>query len=152
MAGPSSAPAGLQSSAAKALYTAYTAYYEAVMANKKPWPPPPPPPPPRPCLTSNGSRAVGTPVSFSIVMLDPGITQCAHEPNGSLTVWHGKVCDAHGAISWSDFETPSEQPQLLRCGWNCTAAEAAWCGQGCGMGAVAATKAPELPASLCLAE
>jgi hypothetical protein len=40
MAGPSPAPAGLQSPAAKALYKAYTDYYEAVLANKKPWPPP----------------------------------------------------------------------------------------------------------------
>ena len=40
MAGPSPAPAGLRSAAARALYDRYATYYRQVLAGEKPWPPP----------------------------------------------------------------------------------------------------------------
>eukprot|EP01051_Picozoa_sp_SAG22_P008030 SAG22_NODE_591_length_8819_cov_3.667737_1_plen_625_part_00 len=83
MAGPSPAPVGMASSAAKSLYSQYKLYYESVLSGNHIWPAPPPPPlPPQPlppCLKADPN---GT-VSFILLSSDPSL--CAPAPGKTVS-------------------------------------------------------------------
>eukprot|EP00038_Savillea_parva_P004530 m.139223 g.139223 ORF g.139223 m.139223 type:complete len:702 (+) comp11497_c0_seq12:67-2172(+) len=109
MAGPSAAPAGLNSTAARLLYNQYLEYYLNVVHGLRPWPRPPP------CVnaTTNGT------VAYVLVTGDPGLCAPAPGSHVSHVYYVGKACGNH-SILWTAMRTPDFRPGLQPsdCTWS----------------------------------